>query len=69
MEDTNDKISSEKQQEEKKRNNPVFSIKELDIDEDLEELDMRERYQTFWGENYGKEKDCIWRIKQKFTGI
>ena len=40
-------ISSEKQQEEKKRNNPVFSIKELDIDEDLEELDMRERYQTF----------------------
>ena len=32
MEDTNDKISSEKQQEEKKRNNPVFSIKELDID-------------------------------------
>ena len=44
MEDTNDKISSEKQQEEK---NPVFSIKELDIDEDLEELDMRERYQTF----------------------
>ncbi|HIX47783.1 MAG TPA: hypothetical protein H9981_01995 [Candidatus Mediterraneibacter caccavium] len=47
MEDTNDKISSEKQQEEKKRNNPVFSIKELDIDEDLEELDMRERYQTF----------------------
>ena len=45
MEDTNDKISSEKQQEEKKRNNPVFSIKELDIDEDLEELDMRKCYQ------------------------
>lgn len=47
MENTNDKINPEKQQEEKERNNPVVSIKELDIDEDLEELDMRERYQTF----------------------